>query len=242
MNNFYRIFKQFLWVIFFLNFFSSTVFSQSLEIASTPNPIGSGARALAMGSAFIAIADDATAASWNPGGLVQLEKSELSFVFSTLHRKEDNTFGLYPEASGNQSVSNADINYISFVYPFNFLNRNMVVFINYQHLYEFKREWDIQFDLDDINIDSLLVTNCENTGALSALGFAWGIQFTPEIAFGLTLNIWDDWPGKNQWSENQKEFEKGTLLSDISPEFNQDYENYLNINEHYDFNAFVFHL
>ena len=35
---------------------------------ASPNIIGSGARALGMGGAFIAVADDATAASWNPGG------------------------------------------------------------------------------------------------------------------------------------------------------------------------------
>jgi long-subunit fatty acid transport protein len=50
-----------------------------LEIAN-PNPVGSGARALGMGNAFIAVADDATAASWNPGGLSQLESPEVSFA------------------------------------------------------------------------------------------------------------------------------------------------------------------
>jgi len=236
INYYFLTSKLFLCFLILFCLFTFTAFSQSLEIASTPNPIGSGARATAMGSAFIAIADDATAASWNPGGLVQLEKSEISFVFSTFHRKEDNTFGIYPEASGNQSVSDADINYFSFVYPFNFCYRNMVVSINYQHLYDFKREWDIQFDMDNSIKESIAVINSENNGALSALGFAWGIQFTPDISFGVTLNVWDDWPGKNQWTEKQNEIEKGILLS------KQDYENYLNINEHYDFNGVNFNL
>ncbi len=51
--------------------------TQQVRISSSPNPVGSGARAVGMGSAFIAIADDATAASWNPGGLIQLERPEL---------------------------------------------------------------------------------------------------------------------------------------------------------------------
>src|SRR5690554_2893241 len=51
-----------------------------LEITSSPNVVGSGARALGMGGAFIAVADDATAASWNPGGLTQLERPEVSWV------------------------------------------------------------------------------------------------------------------------------------------------------------------
>ncbi len=53
---------------------------QRLEIPSTFNPVGSGARALGMGNAFIAVADDATAASWNPGGLIQLGCPEVSVV------------------------------------------------------------------------------------------------------------------------------------------------------------------
>lgn len=75
-----------------------------MEIPSSPNPVGSGARALGMGGAFIAIADDATAASWNPGGLIQLETPEVSAGGAYVHREEDNSFGDHPEASGKQSV------------------------------------------------------------------------------------------------------------------------------------------
>jgi hypothetical protein len=38
--------------------------------------IGVGARALGMGGAFVSVADDASAAYWNPAGLVQLEQRE----------------------------------------------------------------------------------------------------------------------------------------------------------------------
>jgi len=51
--------------------------------------MGVGARALGMGSAFTAIADDSTAAFWNPAGLATLEKPEASFMHAnlTLDRK-----------------------------------------------------------------------------------------------------------------------------------------------------------
>ncbi len=42
------------------------------NINSVPLPTGSGARAIAQGSAFIAVVDGATAASRNPGALTQL--------------------------------------------------------------------------------------------------------------------------------------------------------------------------
>ncbi len=44
--------------------------------------IGAGARALGMGGTFVAIADDSTAAYWNPAGLAQLEKMEISSLYS----------------------------------------------------------------------------------------------------------------------------------------------------------------
>jgi Flp pilus assembly protein TadD len=45
---------------------------------------GSGARALAMGGAFTAISDDASATYWNPAGMSQLVRKEITLMQSTL--------------------------------------------------------------------------------------------------------------------------------------------------------------
>jgi len=42
--------------------------------------IGPGARAVGMGEAFVAVADDATALFWNPAGIVQLKQREIAFM------------------------------------------------------------------------------------------------------------------------------------------------------------------
>jgi long-subunit fatty acid transport protein len=55
----------------------------SAQIGVSFNRTGSGARAAGMANAFIAISDDGTAASWNPSGLAQLRKPELSIVSTT---------------------------------------------------------------------------------------------------------------------------------------------------------------
>src|SRR6266850_5947639 len=63
----------------------------SLNFATSPSPVGSGARAQGQALAFIGVADDATAASHNPAGLVQLERPEVSIVgsyFLTLERPD----------------------------------------------------------------------------------------------------------------------------------------------------------
>lgn len=44
--------------------------------------LGVGARALGMGGAFVALADDASAAYWNPAGLANLQQGELLFMHS----------------------------------------------------------------------------------------------------------------------------------------------------------------
>ncbi len=57
-----------------------------------------GARALAMGGAYVAVADDATGAYWNPGFLGHLEKSEIYFMHS-------------------EYFADITLDYVSFVYP-----------------------------------------------------------------------------------------------------------------------------
>ncbi|MBD3179929.1 MAG: hypothetical protein GF417_10180 [Candidatus Latescibacteria bacterium] len=46
---------------------------------------GAGARAMAMGGAYTALADDATAVFWNPAGLAQLSRPSLQFMQTELH-------------------------------------------------------------------------------------------------------------------------------------------------------------
>ena len=110
-----------------------------VEIPSSFNPVGSGAGAIGMGGAFIAVADDATAASWNPGGLTKLLLPEVSFVKTYTNRKESLDIKRYPEASGQFRISNSDITYYSLAYPFRVGDRNMIIAITYQQLYDMNR-------------------------------------------------------------------------------------------------------
>jgi hypothetical protein len=48
--------------------------------AATFLEIGIGPRAIGMGGAFVAVADDATASYWNPAGISRLPKNEVSLV------------------------------------------------------------------------------------------------------------------------------------------------------------------
>ena len=184
---------------------------QRIDIPSSPNPVGSGARALGMGGAFIAVADDATAASWNPGGLIQLEKPEVSGVGAFFYRIEDNDFGTNPEASGRETVTEINLNYLSGAYPFTLFHRNMIVSLNYQRLFDFTRKWNFPLVQSTAGLSLSQDVDYDQSGNLSALGLAYCIQLTPEFSFGFTFNIWQDWLGMNEWKQTTRQQGSGTF-------------------------------
>jgi len=210
---------------------AATIF-QNMGVASSPNPVGSGARANGMGGAFIGIADDATAASWNPAGLIQLETPELSVVGDYNVRQEEFS------ADGSLEIENSDIeyaslNYLSVTYPFHF-HRNMVVSVNYQRLYDFKRSFGYQHDYTSAGLDVDQSVNFDQDGSLSALGLAAAIQATPNISLGLTLNVWTDellWD--NGWKETYNGHAAGSqggIYTTIDTSMEDQYSEFRGIN------------
>ena len=88
---------------------SSFMFLTSLAFSQTNlnwNITGAGARAEGLGGAFIGVADDATAIVWNPAGLTQLERAELSAVgrySSEKSESKSNVPGYEYDESNSQS-------------------------------------------------------------------------------------------------------------------------------------------
>ncbi len=204
-------------LIVFLVYPGISVYGEEIEIPSSFNPVGSGARALGMGGAFIAVADDATAASWNPGGLIQLRKPECSIVASIFHRGEDISFAKYPEGAGSHSISEENINYFSATYPFELFEYNMVVSLSYQHLYDFTRDWQFIFR-DEDNLPLLSTEenwNYQQEGSLTALGLSYCIRVIPQLSLGVTLNIWKDGLTSNKWEQKYQMRGSGRLGEEL---------------------------
>jgi len=199
-------------IFLFLGFQADLANGAAMERVEAPswNPVGSGARALGMGGAFIAVADDATAASWNPGGLIQLERPEISAVGAYFYRVEDNTFGAQPENNNRNTMSNTSLNYLSAVYPFNAWGHNMVVSLNYQSLYDFTREWNFKLHQVGGSLDLMDNVSYEATGDLGAIGLAYCIQISPTISIGATFNIWTDELYDNGWEYRTDSYGNGT--------------------------------
>jgi long-subunit fatty acid transport protein len=173
-----------------------------IEIPSSFNPVGSGARAIGMGGAFIGTADDATAASWNPGGLIQLEKPEFSIVFNYFRRSEKHHYDNLNSADEKHGLNEEDLNYLSLAYPFELLQRNMIVAITYQNLYEFNKSIDFNIKTETPDYTNDMAVAYSQKGRLSALGLSYCIQIVPQLSFGFTLNFWNDHLTHNHWTQN----------------------------------------
>ena len=71
--------------LFILTGFCITVVFSQNNVATTSAAfleIGPGARSLAMGSAFVSVADDASALYWNPAGIVYVSRPEVQTYYS----------------------------------------------------------------------------------------------------------------------------------------------------------------
>jgi long-subunit fatty acid transport protein len=181
-----------------------------IEIPGSFNPVGSGARALGMGGAFMGIADDATASSWNPAALIHLKKPEFSLVVSHDHLQEKNHFSLYQKSSGNQSVSKMSINYFSMAFPIAISGTNMFLATSAQRLYSLSRHWQFPF-IENTEIESYRSQHdYEQTGDLYAMGFSWCVEIIqPRLSLGITINNWEDGLLGNEWERRYQVMSEG---------------------------------
>jgi hypothetical protein len=71
-----------------------------------------GSRGYAMGGAFTALADDTTAAFWNPAGLTEIHRQEVSAYFETLFAGTTFLFGGYTYPIWNVGVASISVMYM----------------------------------------------------------------------------------------------------------------------------------
>jgi long-subunit fatty acid transport protein len=181
---------------------------------SSFQPVGSGARALGL-SAFIAVVDDGTATSWNPGGLSNLKKPEYSMVIELNHITEKSRFQKNPESSSTDRLWGKNLNYCCFAYPFKYNTTNMAVAISYQRLFDLNREWNFFFHDKKPNEEDKHYINYEQSGSLSAIGLSYSIDLSHKLAIGLTFNIWDHHLCDNSWEIRTKQDMSG-FFDDIT--------------------------
>jgi len=175
---------------------------QNVVLRNSFNPTGAGARGLGMGGAFIAVADDGTAASFNPAGLAQLRRTEIAFVgFSDRLQSSVTVPGL---PSFTDETKHGALDFAGIGVPFQVAGRNFTLQLSYQRsvdLFGRGRATVIDtIDLSDIDPDlsgvGEVIANVEpeQKGAFRTASVSAGWQLTTKLALGLGINYWfADW-------------------------------------------------
>ncbi|UCF16284.1 MAG: outer membrane protein transport protein [Phycisphaerales bacterium] len=162
------------------------------KIPITPKPVGSGARALGQ-SAFIAVADDATAASWNPAGLINLERPEVSFVGAWRSVEEAYSIADPRAFSSPESWSDSELNFMSYAQPCALGNTDVVLSVNYHQVYDFGVEFNLHQTHWLRSGTKLVIQNeGKSEGAVSAYTLAGGLSIPdyPQITVGGGINLY----------------------------------------------------
>jgi long-subunit fatty acid transport protein len=240
-------------VILILTFASGVSVAQERVIADWARALdrtdlnwtGSGVRARSMGGAFISIADDGSAITWNPAGLIQTLDPQISFS-GTFTRPRDTYSLSYKTAPGGEYVVDDDkwmIDYAAFLAPIKISGRQFSASIAYQRLTNIARAtWlnpgvvvlpTFHNDYDnEHNWLDIVPTRHEvwSTGSIDVVNLGFGTDVIDNLSFGMSANIlfgnseegydieaeWDAVVGVGGSAEDRKRMFRGHSLSEMS--------------------------
>ncbi|MBA3936276.1 MAG: outer membrane protein transport protein [Planctomycetes bacterium] len=162
----------------------------AIPFGGSPVPIGAGARALGMGGAFTAVADDATANTWNPAGMAQLERPELAINGGYYGRST----AIQGGGAGSKENDLA-LDHVSAVLPFFLFGFQQSVGVAWQRQFDFTRRLDFSAagtsGTTVINQSSSDNRN-RQTGSWSNLSLSYGAEVAPGFSVGATFGVWAD--------------------------------------------------
>jgi len=162
---------------------------------------GAGARAMGLGGAFIAVADDATAVSFNPAGLAQLLQPEVSFVARGTQRdvsyQDFETGGsgrILAVSDSLVSSTRFDPLFASATVPLQVSGRNLVLQLSIQRA--FAQNDDSHRTLNESpvatgsGLPGLLQQTIRQSGQIDLYSFAAAYEVSQRILFGFSYNQW----------------------------------------------------
>ena len=151
--------------------------------------LGSGARALGMGGAFLARADDATAASWNPAGLSYLRLPEVSFVYSGSNLRSAE---LAPSSLTEDERHGHAPDFFAIAYPFDLHGWGGAAQVSYQRQILFGGDRTITETSLDAETGEIASRPAEVTseGGYDVIALATGVVLRGHLRVGVAVNRW----------------------------------------------------
>ena len=154
---------------------------------------GVGARAMAMGGAFTGVADNYSALYYNPAGLGQLKKLEVSGSFSYLSVTNKATFmGL----ETSESSSYTKLNAIGVSVPVPTSRGSLVFGFGYHRVRDFDNALYVTKFISSAGDSVTWSYNELREGGLNNTSFGGSIEMAPGVFLGGAVNFWtgsDDW-------------------------------------------------
>jgi long-chain fatty acid transport protein len=175
---------------------------QNVVLRNSFDPLGAGARGLGMGGAFIGVADDGTAASFNPAGLAQLRRTEFAAVgFSDRLNSTVLVPGKDVEDQSYEShAHHARPDFFGLALPFDVGGHNLVAQLSYQRAVDLfgqgRATVQDTIALSEVNPDLKGTGDViadivpAQSGAFHNLSLSAGYQLTSRLALGTSLNYW----------------------------------------------------
>jgi hypothetical protein len=145
--------------------------------------LGSGARAYGMGGAFLARADDATAASWNPAGLSYLRVPEVSLVgvSNSFDATRDDDFDRFDGKA---------VDFAAFTWPVSLGETHGAVQLSYQRAISFDGRRSIQETRTASASTTRIADDARSDGGFDVIAFGTGLRLSRHVRAGLTVNRW----------------------------------------------------
>lgn len=168
------------------------------EEATIDNFAGLGVRSMAMGGAYVGVADDFTAVFWNPAGLAQMQQREVYVAF--LRNAKDNSATVAPStplrSSASADVSNTRFGSLGFVYPYPVYRGAFVLAAGFHRV----KDFDSALLLPGLPVqrntagevvgDSLEFRDTFlSEGELAVSSIAAAVDVTESVALGMTLSL-----------------------------------------------------
>jgi hypothetical protein len=167
---------------------------------------GSGARAAGMANAFIGVSDDGTAASWNPAGLGQLRKPELSVVSTTLgqairvqgFRTRDD---LSAFSTARSSYRSTYLDFASLAVPATLWRKATTFQGSWRRLYPLDYREIVSLNREPLAAGAppaaRIESNSDILGSVDLVSLAAAVKLTPRLALGASYNLW-----RGRWTED----------------------------------------
>ena len=148
---------------------------------------GTGARPFAMGGAYTAVSDDAFGLIYNPAGLAEIPRKEISIG---LHQRNDEITNTYGGLSAAQSSSHTSLGHLTAVYPYPTYRGSLVFGLGV-------------FQVGNSNIESVksaylegIPASVENSfiqsGTIYQYHFGLAFDLSPRVALGASLVLWNE--------------------------------------------------